>query len=339
MQRYTDTMSVMIESIHFKNFRCLRDSTLPLSAFTLLVGPNGSGKSTALEGIKCAFGPLPLDSIRPAVICPGDAFSCGMRWAVRQGQQTDCYSNMMRFQGDSWSHHEVDQVPPDKVQELHDRIRIYSLHADAIARPVQLRPHTQLGPNGERLAGVLDRLRDEHPERFRQVNAVLGEWLPEYDHILFRTPAEGTRAFELRSAATGTPIRAEYLSHGTLCALALLTLAYLPDPPPIIGLEEPDRGIHPRLLREVRDALYRLTYPQDFGEDREPVQVIATTHSPYMLDLFGDHPEEVVIAQKVEDNVKFQRLSDLPNIEELLGDTPLGEAWYSGILGGVPAES
>ena len=113
---------------------------------------------------------------------------------------------------------------------------------------------------------------------------------------------------------------------------------YLPDPPAIVGLEEPDRGIHPRLLRDVRDAMYRLAYPESVGEKRDPVQVIATTHSPYMLDLFRDHPEEIVIADKVEDNVRFQRLSDLPNIEEILRDSQLGDVWYTGILGGVPTD-
>ncbi|PYT10092.1 MAG: ATPase, partial [Acidobacteria bacterium] len=90
-------------------------------------------------------------------------------------------------------------------------------------------------------------------------------------------------------------IPATELSQGTLLALAILTLTYIPNPPSIVCLEEPDRGIHPRLLRDVRDALYRLSYPENYGERRDPVQVIATTHSPYLLDLFKDHPEEVVI--------------------------------------------
>jgi predicted ATPase len=68
-------------------------------------------------------------------------------------------------------------------------------------------------------------------------------------------------------------------------ALAMLTLAYLPTPPSLIALEEPDHGIHPRLLRDLRDALYRLSYPESCGESRPPVQVIVTSHSPYLLDL------------------------------------------------------
>jgi ABC-type branched-subunit amino acid transport system ATPase component len=42
----------MIEFVQFRNFRVLRDTTLPLSRFTLLLGLNGSGKSTALQALE-----------------------------------------------------------------------------------------------------------------------------------------------------------------------------------------------------------------------------------------------------------------------------------------------
>jgi predicted ATPase len=141
----------------------------------------------------------------------------------------------------------------------------------------------------------------------------------------------------LRSREGRYKIPAADLSQGTLIALAMLTLAHLPEPPSLIGLEEPDRGIHPRLLRRIQDALYRLCHPEGAGKDRAPVQVIATTHSPYFLDLFRDHPEEIVIANREGDNVRFEQLSEQPHIEEILGRSPLGDTWFSGILGGVPA--
>jgi predicted ATPase len=95
--------------------------------------------------------------------------------------------------------------------------------------------------------------------------------------------------------------------------------------------------LHPRLLRELRDALYRLSFPSDFGIKRAPVQVVVTTHSPFFLDLFKDHPEQVIIAEKKNDGTAtFKNLSDDKELRELIGDAPLGEVWYSGVLGGVP---
>ena len=232
-------------------------------------------------------------------------------------------------------------LPVDHQQFLDEKlagVRVYALDANAIAADATLSPNVELHPSGAHLVVVLDQLRDRNPERFEELNKELGRWLPEFDRILFDTPSGGTRAFLLRTRKGHHPIPATDLSQGTLFAVALLTLTYIPDPPPMVCLEEPDRGIHPRLLREVQDALYRLSYPENYGETREPVQVLATTHSPYFLDLFKDHPEEIVIAHKVGQEARFERLSDHPDIEEILGEAPLGEVWYSGILGGVPSE-
>ena len=120
----------------------------------------------------------------------------------------------------------------------------------------------ELANTGANLAGVLDRLRDKNPERFEALNEQLGLWIPEFNRILFETPSVGQRSIALRTREGNHTIQANNLSQGTLIALALLTLAYLPDPPSIVCLEEPDRGLHPRLLRDVRDALYRLAYPE-----------------------------------------------------------------------------
>jgi predicted ATPase len=45
----------MIERIHVENYKCLRDVTVDLGDFTILIGPNDSGKSSFLEVIR-AFG-------------------------------------------------------------------------------------------------------------------------------------------------------------------------------------------------------------------------------------------------------------------------------------------
>ncbi|MEX0741969.1 MAG: AAA family ATPase, partial [Phycisphaeraceae bacterium] len=232
------------------------------------------------------------------------------------------------------------QGPTGAVQTCRDRLarfQLYALRADAIAEPVTLSPNVELERSGRGLAGVLDRLRDQHPERFTQLNEELHSWLPEFDRILFDTPETGKRAIQLRTSRGGYAIPAPDLSDGTLTALTLLTVSHLPSPPAILALEEPDHGIHIRLLREVRDALYRLAYPDQFDDPRAPVQVIATTHSPYMLDLFREHPEEVVISERTADgNGRFTRLCDRVDVDDILRDTSLGDAWYSGILGGVP---
>ena len=334
----------MIESVQFRNFKVLRNTTLPLGRFTLIVGPNGSGKSTALQALQACsdaarlnFYSIATAGLRTAE--PSSAVELVLRWKE---------PNRTLIKTLSWSpEYGVRQqvVSAGGETDFDERslnaklagIRIYSLDANAIAARVHLQPSIQLQQDGRELAGVLDRLRDEKPERFEALNQEFGRWLPEFDRILFDTPEVGARVILLRTREGRHAIPAKDLSQGTLLALAILTLAYIAPPPPIVCLEEPDRGIHPRLLREVQDAIYRLSFPENFGERREPSQVVATTHSPYFLDLYREHPEEIVIAQKMGQEAWFERLVDRPDVDEILRDAHLGDMWYSGILGGVPS--
>ena len=335
----------MIEQIEFKNFKALRDTTLPLGRFTLIVGPNGSGKSTALQALQAVLSPGSCNFDSIATLGGQDGVVVTIKWGSSHNNQQlearwynsdnrrGCNRLCFDKNGDKLSRELENQLT-----SWLEKTRVYSLDPIRIAQPVEVVPKIELAPMGFGLAGVLDYLQNQEPERFVSLNEELHRWLPEYDRILFDVPVTGQKAFLLRTVS-GHKIAATELSHGTLLALAILTIAYLPDPPPLVAFEDPDRGIHPRLLRDVQDALYRLAYPENYGETREPVQVIATTHSPYLLDLYKDHPEEIVIAHKQGADATFERLSDRADINEILQDASLGEVWFSGILGGVPAET
>ena len=335
----------MIEYIRFKNYKVLRDTTLPLGRFTLIVGPNGSGKSTALQGIDAAYRASwdydrlifkgAADSGREAILIEVAWREDKLLIVVR----CECTANgKVRWHVSMNDGRSLPQDHAERIRRWLAGLRILALDAEVIARGVPIQPDPQLSNDGGNLAAVLDHLRDHEPARFQQINDELGKWIPEFDEIAFDTPSEGRRSVKLRTREEHHEIPAQDLSQGTLLALAILTATHRSDLPPIMCFEEPDRGLHPRLLRDIRDALYRLAYPESCGEDREAVQVIATTHSPYMLDLFRDHPEEIVIANKVGNEARFERLSDRDDIDDILKDAHLGDVWYSGILGGVPAE-
>jgi predicted ATPase len=328
----------MITSIQFKNFRVLRSAILPLSQFTLIVGPNGSGKSTVFKGLHAILhGP---GSSYEATISAGQTTPVLLS-AAWKDQAIDADVRVMWSKGQGWNptftfDRRPIQGPVDAFQQALLGSQVFSFDPSTIAAQVPLMPGAQMTTQGGNLAVVLDQLRDENPERFEALNQELGRWLPEFDRVLFETPSQGHRAICLRTKSGGHSIKAADLSQGTLIALAVLTLAYLPNPPPIVCFEEPDHGLHPRLLRDVKDAIYRLAYPESFGEKREAVQVIATTHNPYFLDLFREHPEEIVIAEKTGLEATFSQLSERKDIDEILGDAHLGDVWYSGVLGGVP---
>ncbi|HKV34506.1 MAG TPA: AAA family ATPase [Pyrinomonadaceae bacterium] len=329
----------MITSVRFQNFKALRDVTLPLGRFTLIVGPNGSGKSTAMQAFQFVLGETPKSLQDWST--HGSSQSSVKVHVTWLEDGNEYVTGAVLTNASSFTEYpsETDPVKfyAGKLRNYLKSFRIFSFDASAIAAAVDTSPHPQLGEDGSNLAAVLDALRDTHPERFEALNQELNRWLPEFDRILFETPAKGRKSFLVRTSVGHHRLRASSLSQGVLFALAFLALAYLPEPPSIVCFEEPDRGIHPRLLVDIRDAMYRLAFPENYGEEREPVQVIATTHSPYLLDLYKEHPEQIVIAHKNEKGVHFERLSEKPHLNEILEGAPLGDIWFSGILGGVPS--
>lgn len=331
----------MIAAVSFKNFKALRSTAVQLAPFNLVLGPNGSGKtsliqallrlrtlaalppirrhelSTAPDGpqIEFAFA-APYDGIRVTLGCNADELVCNLLV--------------------------VDHPPGAEEMWAALRVKLQSIRAYlfdhyAMALPAKPNESAELASNGGNLAAVLAGWQAQHPDAFAALQKEFCRQMPEFSSLDVRAGAGGTVELGARLVAEGGHfVAAENLSQGTLYLLAILTLAFAPKPPAIVCLEEADRGMHPRSLREVRDTLYRLSYPAETGMERSPVQVITTTHSPYLLDQFREHPEEVVLASKHGSSAKFERLSDRADIMELMKDAHLGDLWYTGILGGVP---
>jgi predicted ATPase len=335
----------VIASVAFRNFKALRSTQLALTPFNLVIGPNGSGKTSLIQSILRlrALAELPLrEAGHEAERNPG-----GAEITFRFSPPYDGLEACMSCISDSSC--DLLQIIPlttgegvDDWSGLRNRLigmRGYIFDHDAIALPAPAKKTgIELDQNGRNLAAVLADRRAAHPAEFAQLTDELFRILPEYDGLDLAARSDGTLELRLRITEENEWLTAENLSQGTLYLLAILTLSFDPSPPPIVCIEEVDRGVHPRMLREIRDLLYRLSYPAETGVNRAPVQVIATTQSPYMLDLFRDHPEEVVITEKHGAAARFSRLVECSDLNGVLSSGSLGDLWFSGVIGGVPEE-
>ena len=187
----------MIGSVTFHNFKVLRETTLPLSPFTLLIGPNGSGKSTAVQALQIAAGHIAAQyqDVATAGIDPAGTVEI----AIRSPSDVTLRLSWTRNVGMKRS---VDRHGAPEAEHLLaalQRLRVYHLDGNAIAAAVPLNPGMEVTTTGGNLAVVLDQLRDGNPERFEHLNKELSRWLPEFDRILFSTPSQGTRALLLRT--------------------------------------------------------------------------------------------------------------------------------------------
>jgi predicted ATPase len=316
-----------IVEIEFSNFKMFQRAVLPVGDLTLLIGPNGVGKTTALDALELIGNSarnLGDDRLRWFPLQPdlGKKPQITVFWEDTQKR---------RFSGVVWQEGGKGAIGGDLVG-----LKVFSIRADRVCEPSGLNSGWEFNRYGGGLVSVLSNLQDRGDGRFESLNRELSRWIPEFDRVALDVTSEGKRSFSLVTALERIKVPAAALSHGTLIAVALLTLAHSPNPPAIIGLEEVDNGLHPRLCRQVVDALRRFTHPAEFGDTRPPVQVIMTSHSPYIVDCFKDHLEDVVVIEKKGFCSTFTKLNEIEHLDEIVRDVPLGEAWYSGILGGVP---
>ena len=331
----------VIASVAFRNYKALRGARLALQPFNLLIGPNGSGKTSLIQALmrlqSLAAAPTPARTRRSQASRTGSpelAFRftkpyAALRVRLRCIAEDSC---------------DLLEVTPARsrnwpaLRRALGGIRAYHFDHRSMYQPGARGDGAELTANGGNLAAVLHRLQALAPAAFAQLQGELVRNIPEFGRIEFSAPNRAQIEFALRLADGSELVRAEDLSQGTLYVLGMLAVVFDPEPAPVVCLEEIDRGIHPRLLREVRDLLYRLSYPAAFGDERPPVQVVATTHSPYLLDLFREHPDEIVITHKHGNRAGFERLAGRADLKELLSEGSLGDMWFSGILGGVPDE-
>lgn len=326
----------VIASLAFRNFKALRATRVALAPFNLVIGPNGSGKTSLIEAIMRlrTLSKLPLSGVTR-----GEQRAGGPEIEITFDPPYDgivgrmgCVSERMC---DTLAIEPPGAADWPALRGKLASIRGYALEHDAMAVASRRSAGAALSANGENLAAVLAHRRERAPDAFAALTAELWRIMPEFRALELTESEDGLVEFGLRLAEDGV-VPAGELSQGMLYLLAVLTLAFEPEPPHLLCIEEVDRGIHPRTLREIRDALYRLSYPRAFGLDRHPVQIITTSHSPYFIDLFRDHPEEIVISHKHGRAAQFSRLADRPDLPELLREGSLGDMWFSGILGGVP---
>jgi len=332
-------ISPVIASIQFHRFKVLRSASLQLEPFNLVIGPNGSGKTSLIQAVLKlhALAGLSLpEEVAPAKNPRGPelVFHFTPPHAAVEARLS-CVSELV------CDHLQVKTPKPADWETVKAELastRVYLFDHYAMAAVAPRTAGAELAANGANLAAVLAARRERQPAAYAAWEAEVLRLLPDYSRIELRDKPGDAVELALVLREEGEAIPADGISQGTLYLLALLALAYDPAPPSILCIEEVDRGIHPRRLREVRDMLYRLSYPAAFGLSHAPTQVIATTHSPYLLDQFRDHPEEIVIAQKSGRSATFERLIDRPDLDELLREGSLGDMWFAGLLGGVPEE-
>lgn len=195
--------------------------------------------------------------------------------------------------------------------------------------------------DGTGLASVLQELQNARDGRFDKIEADLQKVVPAARRIR-TTRAKIVRREKIKITVDGQDswsdqektyigagievewgnvgwVPARHLSEGTLLALGLCTVLHH-RPPSLILLDDLDKALHPKAQRELVQLLKQVlaSNPQ--------LQILATTHSPFVVDEFA--PEDVLVVASVDGtSSQVRRLSDHPKWSDKKGYLETGEFW------------
>ena len=214
-----------------------------------------------------------------------------------------------------------------RVAALRDFImgwHVSYLSADSTRGQPEAGPQEHLSTSGDNLANVIQHLSERRPKRLKRIFKTLRRRVPRIERVLADAMPDGRLLLQIKDAPFSDPVLARFASDGTLKMLAYLALLHDPEPPPFIGIEEPENFLHPRLLHELAEECVAAS---------EHTQLLVTTHSPFFLNALK--PEQVrVLWRDEKGHTQARRAADLDGIPDFMeAGALLGDLWMEGYFG------
>lgn len=355
----------MLSTVRFENIKTLKQIELGLERLTVIVGPNGCGKSTLLDQIellcRCShpdpqmrsplgmtglvLEPLPLARMRTT------GADQGLFWQGVAHDQATVTVRVPLISNQDWTVatntiFSYPQILPVELPNANTPIakarseanHIIQAHfawraqrlrlvPDQIAQPVDIRIQ-ELDPSGYGLPAMLAELALNDQVAYSNLQADLRLIVPQFEKLRIsktnlpnQQSSTGGVALNLQMRGAGL-VPAEAVSDGTLLALALLTATHAPEAPPIVLMDDIDHGLHLGAQFAMVQAIRKVM------EVRPALQVVCTSHSPYLLDAVT--PEEVrVMGLDQAGHAHIRPLTAYPKFEKYRRGLQTGELWAS----------
>jgi predicted ATPase len=188
-------------------------------------------------------------------------------------------------------------------------------------------PQRRLSRTGDNLINVLQYLAEQHPDRLVDIRRALQASIPRLQEIDFERTSDGRLLLWLRDDPFTERVLARHASDGTLKMLAYYTLFHDPQPPPFIGIEEPENHLYFSLLPGLAEAS---------REAARRSQILVTTHSHEFVNACA--PEEVLVL--VRDGTGYARVmwasEEQLVVDQVAAGGQLGWLWQEGYLDILP---
>lgn len=289
----------MIQRVKIQEFRALRKVEAAVKPLTVLIGPNDSGKSSFLDAIELR--------------------SRSRDWSFTRSdwwRESRPASVWLLDEGDA---------------QFDGRVALFKLPSEGIpmhSKGVADDPQVGAPPletAGSNLAAFLDYLLRKDRRRFDQIQQTLQRLVPGLEEISITTPSAEARALSL-TIEGGFHIPGDRLSTGARMIFFFVALALHPRPPDVVLIEEPENGVHPKRLKDIVALLRGMSEGSVSGQG---VQVVLTTHSPYLLDQVRLPQDQVLVFRREPDGRRTAEEADKKRLKTFLDEFMLGEVWFN----------
>ena len=217
-------------------------------------------------------------------------------------------------------------LPPHTIRKAIEMMSIYG-YFDTSPNGTLRKPSnkfgsdTKLSKNGDNLVHLLNHIKNNKTSVYDKIEKNLTTVNPAYKSIEFSY--FGSQLYlSLREKNLDKTVGALHLSDGTLLYLLMLAILCNPDRGFLIGVDEPECGLHPDMIKSICDMM----------KSAEGTQILVATHSPLFLNHFD--LEDLLIFEKNELNetaVNHISEDDFPGWE---GEFLPGQMWLRGQIGG-----
>jgi predicted ATPase len=200
----------------------------------------------------------------------------------------------------------------------------------------------RLGIDGEGLGSVVADIAGRSPDAFQSITEAAKQVIPALERIRTRRAQVHQREYQniqiddepIQHALDrtywgqqivldfkGAPdVPAPLASEGTLLVIGLLTALWTEPRPRLLLLDDIHKALHPRAQGELVAQLRKVL------ELDPELQIVATSHSPYLLDHFEAH-EVLVTALRPDGSTACSPLTAHPDFDRWKGTTQPGELW------------
>ena len=215
--------------------------------------------------------------------------------------------------------------PNHPITLLMKNLAVYRIEPTGAKEPDRSVFPTRLERKGHNLASVLKRLEAD-PEVCENILDWMEMIVPGIENIQTgKQRLDGSTALLFKETGTKRQFPAHLISDGTMYALCLLVAVIgAPSQGGMTLIEEPERGLHAKAIRELVDMMRQQASPEN------PIWL--TTHSESVVRALK--LSELILVDKVDSRTIMKRADAVNLSEKDMAPLGLDEVWLSNLLGG-----